>query len=101
MSDQDLGELLQQMAHWLEAEPFEPGSEFLGLWLEDWARALPTAERGPRWPDLVAQAHALGARVQARTGPLLAQRDTLLAELSLQGRGQRALRGYQTGTRGV
>nr|WP_320132976.1 hypothetical protein [uncultured Holophaga sp.] len=101
MSDREVEQLLGRMEAWLEAEPFAPEGDFLTAWLAEWPRAVARAERGPGWENLVQKAGQLAQRVAERTGPLMAQRDAILSDLRLQSVGQRALRGYQSGTQRV
>ncbi len=94
MSDAELLREIERMEAWIQDPPSMPGAEGLAAWNQAFQSALRGAERGPRWPELVSRAHALGERVAECTSLLAAQRDQVHAELDAQARGGRALKGY-------
>ena len=99
MSDGAVRTALEQMEAWLADPAWDHDPDGLAEWNTGFLAALATADRGPGWEGLVARCHVLGHELELRTVPMEFERDRLKAELELQGRGNRALRGYGTGSR--
>jgi hypothetical protein len=88
----------------LEMEKYLKDTEALDLdyvsgWNQRFGAARDAAERGPGWQETVERAHALGEVIQKRIGGLGFEQEQLKRELNVQALGQRALKGYSSGTR--
>jgi hypothetical protein len=99
MSDGGLRASIEQMEAWVANPSWDPDPEALARWDAEFQSALVRAEKGPDWPDLMARAHAVGHRLQARTVRFAQVRDELRAQLDAQERGNRALKGYRASVR--
>ena len=99
MSDEGLRASIDQMEAWVADPSWEPDPEAVARWDADFQTALAQAEEGPDWLDLMARAHAVGHRLQARTVRFAQVRDELRAQLDAQERGNRALKGYRANVR--
>jgi hypothetical protein len=99
MSDGGLRASIDQMEVWVADPSWEPDPEALVRWDADFQTALAQEEKGPDWLDLMARAHAVGHRLQARTVQFAQVRDELRAQLDAQERGNRALKGYRASVR--
>lgn len=100
MSDARVRAAVAQVEAWLADPAWEPDPDQLARWNEAFEVARAQAERGQGWEELVARAHAAGARMEARIAGLVADRDALKSELGAQAQGERALRGYRASIRG-
>lgn len=98
MSDERVRAAIEQMETWLAEPNWDPDPEALTQWNADFTLALAQAEKAAGWPDLVARAHAVGQRLEARTILEAQARDKVKAELEAQERGSRALKGYRAMT---
>lgn len=99
MSDRGVLAAIQAMEGWLD-DPDHPLDErALECWNREFQEAVARAEKGPGWSDIVARAHDLAKRVEARTQALSVQRDAVRLELEHQAQGGRALRGYGSSAR--
>jgi hypothetical protein len=85
---------IDQMEAWLADPDWEPDPDALAQWTTEFQGALSQTEKGPGWPDLAARAHAAGSLLEARLAVVAAGRDQVRAELEVQVRGNRALKGY-------
>ena len=94
MNDQKVRAAIEQMEGWMADPTWEPDPELLAQWNAGFQAALAQAKKTEGWLDLVARAHTVGARVEARVSQLAQVRDGVKAELDAQDRGNRALRGY-------
>ena len=90
---------IEQMEAWLADPTWEPDPEALRQWNAGFQVALTEAKQAPEWPDLAARAHAAGKLLEARIPVVVEARDQLKAELEVQERGNRALKGYGASTR--
>jgi len=99
MSDRAVRSALDRMEAWVDEAAWEPDPQVLEAWNRDYQEALGAAEKGPGWPDLVARAHRIGRRLEARVSHFSRLRDEIKAELGMQERGNRALAGYGASTR--
>ncbi|GLH73179.1 hypothetical protein GETHLI_16810 [Geothrix limicola] len=99
MSDAAVLSAICQMEEWIDDAAWNPDPDGLAQWNAEFQQALAQAERGPGWAELIARAHAVGARLEARIPPFEKLRDALKAELDAQERGSRALRGYEANLR--
>jgi hypothetical protein len=95
MSDQAVRAALAQMAGWLADPLWIPDAEDLARWNQELELARGDAERAPGWELLTAQAHAMGAQLEARITVLEAKQDELRKEMNAQFKGQLALKGYK------
>lgn len=93
MSDQALSLLLDELEQLLQQDA--PDGEALASWRARFDAALPEAERGPGWEQLVARCRTLAARLDAAANALSQQRDALRREMEMQDQGARALKGYR------
>jgi len=94
MSNPEVRAAIEQMEAWVGDPSWEPDPEALAQWNEAFQAAVARAKKGDDWPDLVARAHAVGQHVEARVTQLTQLRDGMRAELNIQERGDRALKGY-------
>lgn len=94
MSDAAVLSAIVQMEEWIDDATWNPDPDVLAQWNAEFQQAMAQAEKGPGWPELMARARAAGARLEARIPPFEHLRDALKAELEIQERGSRALRGY-------
>ena len=99
MSDGAVLAAIVQMETWIADPGWIPDPSALDQWNLEFQNAMDSAEKGPGWQDLVAQAHSLGAKLEARIIPFLGLRDELKAELDAQNLGNAALRAYSAGLR--
>jgi hypothetical protein len=99
MSLDGLRASIAQMEAWVADPSWEPDPEALARWDAEFQTSLAQTEKGEDWPDLMARAHAVGHRLQARTVRFAQVRDELRAELDAQERGNRALKGYRASVR--
>lgn len=99
MSDARVRAALEQMEAWLRDPASMPGPEGLADWNRELSEALAEAERGADWNDLVRRAQALAPTLEGRVSALAAERDEVRREMSVQARGERALKGYGATTR--
>jgi len=98
MSDQDVVAVLDRLEQLLEApggpqEALEP--QAVAQWQETFDRALATAQRGPRWPEIRLRAKTLKARLDQRVDALRDAQRVIQGELEQGARGRRALAGYR------
>ena len=98
MSDTAVSSLIDEMENYLR-ETELPDPDYIAEWNTRFKTEVETAERGPDWESIVTRAHALGEAIQARIGGLNYEREQLRHELGIQAQGQRALKGYSSGTR--
>lgn len=91
--------LLDRMEAWLLDPSWQPESEALAQWNARFQAAKAQSSGSDEWPELAARAHAAGLRLDARIAPLVRLRDEIKAELEVQERGNRALKGYGAGVR--
>ena len=99
MSLERLRASIAQMEAWVADPSWEPDPEALARWDAEFQTALAQTKKGEDWPDLMARAHAVGHRLQARTVRFAQVRDELRAELDAKERGNRALKGYRASVR--
>lgn len=99
MSDAGLRAAIERMEGWLADPSALPGPEALEGWNREFREAQASAERGPGWAELIARAHALAPRLEARTAILVTEREALRQEMDVQARGDRALKGYGASAR--
>ena len=98
MSDAAVSSLIVEMENYLK-ETELPDPDYITEWNERFKTEVETAEHGPDWVSIVDRAHVLGEAIQARIGGLNYEREQLLRELAVQAQGQRALKGYSSGTK--
>jgi len=98
MSDTAINSLIVEMESYL-LENELPDPDYVAEWNTRFHSEVETAERGADWESIVTRAHALGEAIQKRIGGLNQEREQLLHDLSVQAQGQRALKGYSSGTR--
>ena len=94
MSQGEVRAAIEQMEAWVGDASWEPDPEALAQWNDAFQAAVAEARKEDGWLDLVARAHAVGQRVEARVTQLTQMRDGMRAELNMQARGDRALKGY-------
>jgi len=99
MSDGRVRAAIEQMEAWVGDPSWEPDPGALAHWNEAFQMAIAEAGKGDGWSDLVARAHAAGQQVETRLTQLAQLRDAVKAELGVQERGNRALKGYGASTR--
>jgi hypothetical protein len=99
MSNGKLRASIERMEAWVVDPSWEPDPKAIVRWDADFQAALAQAEKGPDWPDLMARAHSVGHRLEARTVRFAQVRDALRAQLDAQERGNRALKGYRASVR--
>ena len=99
MSDAKVRTAIEQMEAWLADLNWEPDPNVLEHWRREFQTALAQAEHAPGWVDLVARGHAAGQLLEARSHALAEARDQVRAELAVQDRGTRALKGYGANSR--
>ena len=87
---------IDQMEAWLADPNWEPEPEAISRWNLEFEEGLAEARQFPDWDELQARVHALGARLEFRLTHFTQVRDGLRDELSVQERGNRALKGYGT-----
>jgi len=97
MSDEAVTNLILEMENYLK-ETEMPDSDFIAEWNARFHAAVEAAEHGSDWKNIVDRAHALGEAIQKRIGGLNYERDQMRQELGVQAIGQRALKGYSSGT---
>jgi len=98
MSDATINLLIDEMENHLR-ETELPDPDYIAEWNAKFRAEVETAERGTDWESIVVRAHTLGEAIQARIGGLNYEREQLRHELGIQAQGQRALKGYSSGTR--
>lgn len=99
MSLVELRASIEQMEAWLSDPCWEPEPERLAQWNVEFQAAARPAEKGEEWQALVARAHEVGRQVEVRILSLTEKLTETKAELSVQARGSRALKGYEASTR--
>lgn len=99
MSDGAVLAAIQAMEGWLADPDHFLDEAALEAWNREFREAAARAEKGPGWAEVVARAHDLAKRIEARTRALEAQRDAVRLELEQQAKGDRALKGYGSSTR--
>ena len=99
MSDSKVRAALEQMEAWLVDPAWEPDAEALAQWNVEFQVALAQADKAPGWPALMDRAHAAGQHLEVRSAILAQEQDKVRAELEVQERGNRALKGYGASAR--
>ena len=90
---------IEKMEAWLADPAWEPDSDALARWDQEFQAALGQAEKGPGWADLLSRAHLAGQRLEGRIAILSQDLDLVRAELATRDRGNRALKGYGASSR--
>ncbi|MCL1893896.1 MAG: hypothetical protein FWG02_06655 [Holophagaceae bacterium] len=98
MSNTAVDSLIQELENYLQKIEI-PDSDFVAEWNKKFNEAVAVADRGQGWEEIVERAHALSKVIQTRVGTLSYEFEQLRSELNLQATGQRALKGYSSGTR--
>jgi hypothetical protein len=99
MSDGLVRAAVEQMEAWLEDQTWEPDPGTLNQWNAAFQAALARADKGQEWADLIRRAHEAGRLLEARAAVLAEGKDRVRAEIEVQARGNRALKGYGASTR--
>lgn len=92
---------LEEMERWTADPGWEPDADELAEWHSAFQAAAAEAKKGTGWQELSGRAHAAGQRLEALAEAMSHRRDALKAELSMQGVGNRALKGYGASSRMV
>ena len=94
MSGGNLLTVIAQMEVWLADPGWEPDPVALAQWNADYSNSVEMAKKSPEWLELQVKAHLVGELLELRLVHFTQVRDELRAELEIQNRGDRALRGY-------
>lgn len=97
-ADQAVSQLIQELEDHLH-ETEIPDSDYVAEWNKKFNAAVAVADRGPEWKKIVERSHAMSVAIQTRVSALTYEYEQMRRELSLQSTGQRALKGYSSGTK--